>query len=83
MEKEIDDEYVEDFYGDYDETFVPPPVPTTPKTSNPFGVLINFDDYKLSDIKAELSIWPKATQSSTCQVPVRDQNQSFASKVSN
>ena len=47
------DLYTEDFYGDYDETFVPPPkveLPDDP-SSNPFGVDINFEDYELSDIR--------------------------------
>ena len=46
-----DDLYSENFYGDYDETFVPPPVVPLKETSNPFGIDINFDDYKLSDIR--------------------------------
>ena len=52
LDNEIpDDVYTEDFYGDYDETFVPPPVETPPPSNNPFGIDINFDDYKLSDIR--------------------------------
>ena len=53
LENEIleEDLYVEDFYGDYDETFVPPSTPAPSKSSNPFGIDINFDDYKLSDIR--------------------------------
>ena len=46
-----EDLYTEDFYGDYDDTFVPPVPVTTPRNANPFGVAINFDDYKLSDIR--------------------------------
>jgi len=46
-----EDLYSEDFYGDYDDSFVPPPVVALPETSNPFGIDINFDDYKLSDIR--------------------------------
>ena len=46
-----EDLYTEDFYGDYDDTFVPPEPVTTPRNANPFGVAINFDDYKLSDIR--------------------------------
>lgn len=52
LDNEIpDDVYTEDFYGDYDETFVPPPVVTPPPSNNPFGIDLNFDDYKLSDIR--------------------------------
>ena len=49
----LDDVYSEDFYGDYDETFVPPPPAELPseESSNPFGMKINFDDYKLSNIR--------------------------------
>ena len=46
-----EDLYSENFYGDYDDTFVPPPVVPLKETSNPFGIDINFDDYKLSDIR--------------------------------
>ena len=48
-----EDLYSEDFYGDYDETFSPPPEQEVPDvaSSNPFGVDINFEDYALSDIR--------------------------------
>ena len=51
LDEKEEDLYSEDFYGDYDDTFVPPPVVALKETSNPFGIDINFDDYKLSDIR--------------------------------
>ena len=52
-EDSANDLYTEYFYGDYDETFEPPPEKTVPvaSSSNPFGVDLNFDDYELSDIR--------------------------------
>merc|ERR1712226_983705 len=49
-----EDLYSEDFYGDYDQTFTPPPKSKLPvvASSNPFGVPdLNFDEYALSDIR--------------------------------
>ena len=51
LDEKEEDLYSEDYYGDYDDTFVPPPVVPLKKTNNPFGIDINFDDYKLSDIR--------------------------------
>ena len=49
----LNDLYSEYFYGDYDQSFDPPPPPTKTlqTSSNPFGVEINFDQYELSDIR--------------------------------
>lgn len=51
LDEKEEDLYSEDYYGDYDDSFVPPPVVPLKETSNPFGIDINFDDYKLSDIR--------------------------------
>ena len=51
LDEKEEDLYSENFYGDYDDSFVPPPVVPLKETSNPFGIDINFDDYKLSDIR--------------------------------